>query len=390
MDNDDLFIEGYKLPKTLDKEESHALLKKMCQGDEVARDTLIKHNIRLVLYEVTNKFRKVNYDKKDLVSIGNVGLMKAINTFDISKNIEFSSYAIKCIDNEILMFLRQVRKEQKIDSLDEVFYNDNEGNELKFIDILSDDEDFAEDYAANVTYQTIRKIVSELPERDKIIVVMHFGFCNNHKFTQREIATKLKMSQSYVSRLLEKIVSNIAIKLEEQDVIELRKRSQRKKNNNYLLNDNKEEYNKPLGKRMTIYDYLSCYAKEDIDIMLAELTEEEGFLHTLGYIENKSCSNLVNMEKVMTKEDYAETLNVVKNLNFYESIETFSTREILIASLKLGCINDKCFTTSSIAEFLEIDEQEVLTATKKVLVTYKERLDNIEDVATSTRVLNKK
>ena len=118
MNTEELFLDANDLPKPLSKDELSELFDKIKLGDEEAKNKVIEHNIRLVLYEVTKKFRTVNYDKKDLISIGNVGLIKAVLTFDKSRNMEFATYAVKCIDNEILQFLRKLKKLQNIDSLD--------------------------------------------------------------------------------------------------------------------------------------------------------------------------------------------------------------------------------------------------------------------------------
>ena len=136
MNTDELFIEGHKLPQPLSKEEVYKLIQEANEGSKEARDKLVTHNIRFVLYEVTNKFQKVDYDKKDLVSIGNLGLIKAINTYDLSKGFEFATYATRCIDNEILMFLRKLKKEQAVDSIDRVIFQDKDGSEMKLGDKL--------------------------------------------------------------------------------------------------------------------------------------------------------------------------------------------------------------------------------------------------------------
>ena len=167
MNTDELFIDANKLPKPLPKFQVNELLDKVKQGDEDAIKMIAKHNIRLVLYRVSNRFKTVEYDKKDLVSIGNVGLMKAVTTFDKSKKAEFVTYAIRCIDNEILIFLRNLKKDQKIDTLDKTIIHDKEGNELKIEDTISDKTDIVEDYKKNITYEIIREIVGELPDRDR-------------------------------------------------------------------------------------------------------------------------------------------------------------------------------------------------------------------------------
>lgn len=229
MNTDELFIDGYKLPKPLSKQEVYELLKKIKQGDELAREKFVEHNIRLVLYEVTGRFKSVEYDKKDLVSIGNVGLMKAITTFDTSKKVEFATYATRCIDNEILMFLRKLKKDQNVDSLDRTINHDKDGNELKIEDIIIDETDIVEEYTDNETHQIIRQIVKDLPDRDREIIMLHFGFYNDKTHTQKEIADMMSISRSYVSRLITKIVKKLGQQLQQKGVIELRMEGQRPK-----------------------------------------------------------------------------------------------------------------------------------------------------------------
>ena len=229
MNTDELFIDGYKLPKPLSKQEVYELLKKIKQGDELAREKFVEHNIRLVLYEVTGRFKSVEYDKKDLVSIGNVGLMKAITTFDTSKKVEFATYATRCIDNEILTFLRKLKKDQNVDSLDRTINHDKDGNELKIEDIIIDETDIVEEYTDNETHQIIRQIVKDLPDRDREIIMLHFGFYNDKTHTQKEIADMMSISRSYVSRLITKIVKKLGQQLQQKGVIELRMEGQRPK-----------------------------------------------------------------------------------------------------------------------------------------------------------------
>lgn len=229
MNTDELFIDGHKLPKPLSKQEVYELLEKIKQGDELAREKLVEHNIRLVLYEVTGRFKSVEYDKKDLVSIGNVGLMKAITTFDTSKKVEFATYATRCIDNEILMFLRKLKKAQNVDSLDRTIIHDKDGNELKIEYTIIDETDIVEEYTDNETHQIIRQIVKDLPDRDREIIMLHFGFYNDKTHTQKEIADMMSISRSYVSRLITKIVKKLGQQLQQKGVIELRMEGQRPK-----------------------------------------------------------------------------------------------------------------------------------------------------------------
>lgn len=237
MNTDELFIDANQLPKPLSKSQTYELLDKVKQGDEEAKKIIAEHNIRLVLYEVTTRFKYVEYDKKDLVSIGNIGLIKAITTFDKSRKVEFSAYTARCIDNEILMFLRKIKKDQNVDSLNKQIKHDKEGRELKIEDIISDTSNIIDDYEKNITYKSIQEIIKKLPNRDKEIIILRFGFYNNEVHTQEEIANMMSISRSYVSRLIAKIVKRIGQELKKNGIIELRSKKNtpiRSNNNQYI------------------------------------------------------------------------------------------------------------------------------------------------------------
>ena len=161
MIDNQLFIDGYELPKPLEKKEVYDLLEKIKQGDNNAIKKLAEHNIRLVISEVIGRFNNVEYDKKDLVSIGNIGLMNAIKTFDVSKKIEFSTYATKCIDNEILIFLRNIKKHEAVDSLDRTIDVNKNGKERKIEDKISNSTNIEEEYCNNEMHRLVREIVNE-------------------------------------------------------------------------------------------------------------------------------------------------------------------------------------------------------------------------------------
>lgn len=218
-----------ELPEVLTKEECYSLMERMKNGDVKARESLIVHNIRLVLHQVNHRFSNIDYDKGDLVSNGIIGLIKAIDNFDTSKNFQFATYAIKCIDNEILMFLRKVGRDLKISSIDSIIWVDDMGNELRIEDIISDDVDMVEDYETNETYQIIRDIINELNERDREIIVLYFGFFGNRRFSQQDIAEKFNLSQPHISRVISKIIKKIEYRLEELDVFEMNNRSRNNK-----------------------------------------------------------------------------------------------------------------------------------------------------------------
>lgn len=220
MSTDELFIDGNKLPKILPKSQIYELLDKVKQGDKDATKMIVEHNIRLVLHQVSNRFKFIEYDKKDLVSTGIIGLIKAVTTYDKSKKFEFSTYAARCIDNEILMFLRNLKKDEKVDSFDKAIAYDKEGKELKIENTISDGTNIIEDYEKNITYKIIREIVKKLPDKDREIITLHFGFYNNKIHTQKEIANIMSISQSQVSRIITKTVKNIGIQLQNCGIIE--------------------------------------------------------------------------------------------------------------------------------------------------------------------------
>ena len=237
MNTDELFIDANQLPKPLSKSQTYELLDKVKQGDEEAKKIIAEHNIRLVLYEVTTRFKYVEYDKKDLVSIGNIGLIKAITTFDKSRKVEFSAYTARCIDNEKLPFIRKIKKDQNLDSLNKQIKHDKEGRELKIEDIISDTSNIIEDYEKKITYKSIQEIIKKLPNRDKEIIILRFGFYNNEVHTQEEIANMMSISRSYVSRLIAKIVKRIGQELKKNGIIELRSPKNipiRNNNNQYI------------------------------------------------------------------------------------------------------------------------------------------------------------
>lgn len=224
---EDLFLGANSLPRNLKEEETIEALQEVKKGNEEAKKKLVEHNIRLVLLRVLVRFRNVNYDLADLVSIGNIGLMKAIATYDLTRRVKFSSYAGTCIDNEILMFLRKLKRNKNIDSLNKTIYADNEGNEMTLEDILSDDVDIVFNYEQKELRKNVWFIVNELPKREKEIIKLHFGFYGKC-YTQREIAKILSMSQPYVSRIINNSLEKITRYLELKNLVEMTNESKLK------------------------------------------------------------------------------------------------------------------------------------------------------------------
>ena len=486
MKYNDLFIDS-KLPKPLKTEEIYEYFEKMKSGDMTAREKIINHNIRLVINEVIKKFSNSPYDLNELVSVGLICLVKSVDTFDTAKGLQFATYSTRCIDNEILMFLRKGKKSAFDQSINTPIGTDKEGNEKKIEDILEDDtSDFVSDYEDKITYNEVKKVVYNLSDREREIILLHFGFIDDHSYTQKEIADKLKISQSYVSRLITKIVKKIGIQLQENGVIETvgrtSKRTQNIKPNKLtiqpssitpainiqhqekmeFIDQNKaaieessidvkgRKFKKMRGKKLqTIYEYLKGYTRGEIDIMLSKLTEEEMSLIKLRYGEdldnpvtsstwgkeetNKFYGSLIpkmkrllsnpegkrkkytkrtqnisdtnNQSSILSpeepkvvevpklelisqksedskaifpqttseieKDDCLKILELMRTPSFGEMLKSLTPKEAIIICLKLGYVDEKYFTTESIAGFLGIETSEVIETTKKVLLVYK-------------------
>ena len=187
------------------------------QGDTAARETLIVHNLRLVVY-IAKKFESSGLGLEDLISIGTIGLIKAVETFCPDKKIKLATYASRCIENEILMVLRKNAQLRGEISIDEPLSSDWDGNELLLSDILGTDEDIvSRDIENEAEREMLLAAVSELGEREQEIMQMRFGLCGKKERTQKEVAEAIGISQSYISRLEKKIIRKLRKKLEEAD-----------------------------------------------------------------------------------------------------------------------------------------------------------------------------
>ena len=197
------------LPEPLSKEKEDFYLSLFEDGDMKARDILIEHNLRLVVF-LAKKYENTNVDLEDLVSIGTIGLIKGINTYKMDKNIKLATYASRCIDNEILMYLRKNKKRNADVSLEESLSFDAEGNELHLEDILGTDPDLVtKELEDNDLKQTLMKEINKLPERDRQIMKLRYGLFGEKEITQKELAEKLNISQSYISRIEKKVIKRI-------------------------------------------------------------------------------------------------------------------------------------------------------------------------------------
>ena len=201
-------------PKPLSQKQEREYLLKAKSGDISARNKLVEHNLRLVAH-IIKKYYSTQTDHDDLVSIGTIGLIKAINTFDADKNIKLSSYASRCIENEILMHFRSSKKSSQDISLNEAIDTDKDGNPLTLIDVLSFEVDFAEDLDIKVKSKKLSDYIkSELNDREQQVIIMRYGLNDNKPLTQREVAIKLGISRSYISRIEKRALSLLRKKYE--------------------------------------------------------------------------------------------------------------------------------------------------------------------------------
>ena len=204
------------LPPPLKGEAERQAIEGLGRGEEAARQTLVEHNLRLVVY-IARRFENTGTSLEDLISIGTIGLMKAIGTYRMEKNIKLTTYASRCIENEILMHIRKISNQKAEISLDEPINQDGDGNELLLSDILGtgEDEIFAPlEAAADLT--ALRQALGELPGRERELIGMRYGLDGQKELTQKEIAQKLGISQSYISRLEKKILGKLRREFQRQ------------------------------------------------------------------------------------------------------------------------------------------------------------------------------
>ena len=362
----EFFIEG--LPGSLSQEESDKLFKMARQGDKEARNKLILHNVKLVMYEVKKRFGFAGFDVEDLVSVGNIGLIKAVESFDREKGFNFSSYATRCIDNEILMYLNKSRSEKVDTSLDKPVIGGHDDDEMDIMDTIKDDTDIVNEWLAKERFQIIREAVEKLPEQGREIIKLYFGFYNNKTYTQNEISRILSISQSEVSKKIKLFLSDLNVTLYNEGVIE----------KNYFENRSRNKRERIVSKIKvkSIYEHFSSYEKEQVDAALEELTDEEKRLIALRYgdnlenpISNKMDPKEINafyyklLGKMKKKLALAE---LFKTQEFIDKTSEYSTDEKVVKALNEGYIDGKHCSLSTIAKFLDIEKDEAAKLLEKV------------------------
>lgn len=201
-------------PKPLSEKKEREYLERMIQGDDEAKNKLIEHNLRLVAH-IIKKYYGVSTEQDDLVSIGTIGLIKAINTFKPDKNIRLSSYASRCIENEILMHFRSAKKSAQDISINETIDTDKDGNQLTLLDIMAVDDDILDNLDKKLNIIKLGQFINEeLTEREKKIIVMRYGLDGKKAVTQKQIAGMMNISRSYVSRIETKALKKLRQRFE--------------------------------------------------------------------------------------------------------------------------------------------------------------------------------
>jgi len=200
-------------PKPLSNEEEKECFRKMKEGDKTSRNKLVEHNLRLVSH-IIKKYYSNSSEQDDLVSIGTIGLIKAVSTFNYEKGTKFATYAARCIENEILMYFRNKKKYAQDISFSEPIECDKDGNALSIMDIIADEKSISENIEEKLNFEKLYKVIDlELSPREKEIIYMRYGLFGRKSFTQREVAKKLGISRSYVSRIEKKALETLKEKL---------------------------------------------------------------------------------------------------------------------------------------------------------------------------------
>ena len=199
---------GATFPKPLSAAEESYYLEKFRNGDKNARDILIERNLRLVAH-IIKKYYSNTKDQEDLISIGTIGLIKGVTSFNGCKGTRLATYAAKCIENEILMYFRTQKKNQNELFISDPIETDDDGNALTFMDIVCEDEDIAENLDLKLNSQKLYEFIKTLPEREKKILTLRYGLYNTTPMTQKKVAKKLDISRSYVSRIEKKAIEKL-------------------------------------------------------------------------------------------------------------------------------------------------------------------------------------
>jgi RNA polymerase sporulation-specific sigma factor len=206
---------GSSFPKPLSTAQEQYYLEKYQNGDQSAKDILIEHNLRLVAH-VIKKYYALASDQDDLISIGTIGLIKGVTSFNASKGTKLATYVARCIENEIFMYFRSQKKIQNETFISDPIDTDDDGNSLTYMDIVCDDSDIIDSIDLKINTKKLYGYIEELTQREKAIITLRYGLYNTKPMTQKEVSKKLGISRSYVSRIEKKVVETLKLKFEQQ------------------------------------------------------------------------------------------------------------------------------------------------------------------------------
>lgn len=441
MNYNEKFLGLSGLPKTLKNSEINEYFEKYKLGDEEAKKKIIMHNIRLVLYRVNNRFFNTPFNANELTSIGIIGLTEAVDTFDANKGSSFSTYAIKCIDNKILMFIRKEKKYIFEVSLNQILTEDKNGSQLSLEDTIYDDKiTIEDDYELKESYQILRYVIETLPDRKKEIIKLYYGFIDNKRYTQREIANKFNISRSNVATIISQTLKEIKNKFEDPILINIYQNENKEIVTNEVLEIDKKESDKMPRKITSIYEYWEerGYSREQVEVMLTKLTEKNWELLRIAYgddLDNPKRGEgwnvnvktrlynflMTKMKKILDeninpeikkdvnkkelKKNETTKKSVIKNTVDKDICNTMlelltndkliidntklSPKERIIIYLRLGYINGQIYSNKAIANFLNIEVEEVIKTTKDYLNLYRSKVNEVFD-ETVEKISNEK
>lgn len=338
------YFEG-NLPKPLSNEEIAELFNKYQNGSNQARETLIASNMYLVKCIVFAKFINVKYNKKDLVSIGSIGLIKAVDTYDLSKNTKFATYASKCINNEILMFLEKLKKDRKNQSLDAASKEEKGVTPLFMVDQTVNLE---QDYEQKEQANNLLLLIDLLPDRERKIMKMYFGLHQNKVFTQTEITNTINVCQPQISKIIAKVTTFLKELYQELFV-------------------GKPVILKDALDIPSFYSLLENFTVTEIDDLLSLPIEERSLvLLKGGLVDAKVPSiNLYVLQNYITNITCLKLIDYL--LEFPPIMDNLTLKEAMVYLFRLGFIGEQHYNTTIIANFFELDESEVIEILKNAI-----------------------
>lgn len=381
------FLSDYFLPASISDKELIELFKRYRNGDLEAKDIIVRYNIKFVIYYINKKYYTLWFDKNDLVQVGNIGLLNAVETFDISYNVKFSTYLSKCIDNEILRFLKSEKKHFYVDSFDNPICDDSD---FRLGETILDDFDLEGSIINSELKDSILSDIENLPDNDKRILTMYFGFFDSERYTQLEIADMFSITHTYLSRKISKLVSDLGKNLSEKGYIDI-------SNKKVSISKKKKK-----NEKKSIYESFSSYSKEEVDKAVSKLNDYDKKIIFLKYGDGSSDyvskltpeqtkyyhdsivrkikrilkNSSLSEKSIITSKIYEEAVKLSKSEEMLNIFDEFSSDELIIVILKFGFINNQFFSDDVISNFLNIDVNKVNEVTKIVLSNYKDNIKN--------------